>query len=428
MRIHLAHNLAPRQLFAGLALLPCLAAAPAAAADADIRLVLQITVDGLRGDLLERYRAGFRDGGFNALLQQGVVFSNAHFQHANTETIVGHATLATGASPSLHGMVGNVWFDRDAGELAYNIEDPDSPLLPSRVDAAEGAQVDPAQKRSRTQGRSPRVLLAPTIGDTLAAYHGGRSKVFGVSGKDRSAVAMAGKVGKAFWFSTNTGDFVTSRYYYADYPDWARVWNEQRKAEGYAGQAWSLLNDASSYKLADQDDRPYEADLGGYGRVFPHPFGGLDDKLLFTRILVSPVGDELTADFAKSLITAEQLGQDDAPDYLSVSFSGVDAVHHFFGPSSLESEDTVVQLDRTLADLLAFVDDKVGLEHTLVVLSADHGMADMPEYLSELGYEVGRLNLTALEKTANEIGQTFGIDEVVRLFYRPYLYLDDGYG
>jgi predicted AlkP superfamily pyrophosphatase or phosphodiesterase len=220
MRIHLANSLAHRRLFAGLALLPCLAAAPATAADADIRLVLQITVDGLRGDLLERYRAGFRDGGFNALMEQGVVFSNAHFQHANTETIVGHATLATGASPSLHGMVGNVWFDRDAGELAYNIEDPDSPLLPSRGDAAEGAQVDPAQKRSRTQGRSPRVLLAPTIGDTLAAYHGGRSKVFGVAGKDRSAVAMAGKagkVGKAFWFSTNTGDFVTSRYYYADW-------------------------------------------------------------------------------------------------------------------------------------------------------------------------------------------------------------------
>lgn len=140
---------------------------------------------------------------------------------------------------------------------------------------------------------------------------------------------------------------------------------------------------------------------------------------------MSPVGDTLTADFAKSLITAEQLGQDDAPDYLSVSFSGVDAVHHFFGPSSLESEDTVVQLDRTLADLLAFVDDKVGLEHTLVVLSADHGMADMPEYLSELGYRVGRLNLTALETTANAVGETFGIDEVVRLFYRPYLYLDD---
>lgn len=390
----------------------------------DIRLVLQITVDGLRGDLLDRYRVGFDEGGFNSLLGRGIVYTNAHYSHANTETIVGHATLATGTFPSLHGMVGNVWFDREAAELAYNIEDPDSPLLPTREDQTVAAQVDPAQKQARTQGRSPRVLLAPTIGDTMSAYFSGRSKVFGISGKDRSAVAMAGKTGKAFWFSTNTGDFVTSRYYYDDYPGWAQQWNERRQAEGYAGMSWSLLNDASTYLLVEQDDRPYEADLGGYGRIFPHPFGMPDDKLFHTRILVSPVGDQLLADFAKSLISAEQLGQDEVPDYLSVSFSGVDAVNHFFGPSSLENEDVVVQLDRTLADLLAFIDDTIGLQHTLIVLAADHGMADMPEYLSGLGYAVGRLEPDQLVETANRVGQGFGIDEVVRLFYRPYLYLD----
>ncbi len=415
----------PQTVHRMLVLFPlCLLLSANATAKTDIRLVLQITVDGLRGDLLTRYRDGMGEGGFERLLEAGVVYTNAHYQHANTETIVGHATLATGAQPSVHGMVGNVWYDRDAGELAYNIEDPDSPLLRTRERQAQGAQVDPAQQQSRTRGRSPRALLAPTIGDTLVAYHGGRSKVFAVSGKDRSAVAMAGKAGKAFWFSTDTGDFVTSRYYYEDYPDWVRAWNEQRQAEGHAGGSWSLLNDVSSYQLAHQDDRPYEADLDGYGRTFPHPFGALDDRLYFTRILVSPVVDRLTSDFAKALITEERLGRDAVPDYLSVSFSGVDAVHHFFGPSSLESEDTVLHLDRTVADLLAFVDDRVGLNHTLIVLSADHGMADMPEYLSELGYRVGRLSLPRLEQAANAIGKDFGITDVVRLFYRPYLYLD----
>src|SRR5210317_943038 len=146
----------------------------------EIRLVLQITVDGLRGDLLNRYEAGFDKDGFNYLLKRGTVYTNAHYLHANTETIVGHATLATGTFPSQHGMVGNVWFDRDAGELAYNIEDPDHPIIPTRKNESKGAQVDPAQKKSRTQGRSPAVLLAPTIGDGLAAYFGGRSKIFGV--------------------------------------------------------------------------------------------------------------------------------------------------------------------------------------------------------------------------------------------------------
>ena len=391
----------------------------------DLRFVLQITIDGLRADLINRYANGFSKGGFRLLTEKGTYYTNAHYQFANTETIVGHATLATGTFPSQHGMVGNVWFDRDAGELAYNIEDPDHPIIPTRKNESKGAQVDPAQKKSRTQGRSPAVLLAPTIGDGLAAYFGGRSKIFGVSGKDRSAVSMAGHAGKAFWFSTNTGDFVTSTYYYDTYPDWVVKWNGLRQAEGYAGKSWALLNDPSTYLLADQDDRPYEADLKGYGRVFPHPFGQADDKLLYTRILISPIGDQLTLDFCKSLITHEQLGQDEIPDYLSISFSGVDAVNHFFGPSSLENEDVVVQLDRTLEDLFSFIDKSIGLMRTLVVFSADHGMADMPEYMTGLGYKAGRLDPDQIVSTANRVGQKYGIDEVVRFFYRPYLYLND---
>ncbi len=162
------------------------------------RLILQITVDGLRGDLLRRYGDRFGEGGFRYLLDRGAVYTNAHYQHANTETIVGHTTLATGAFPADHGMIGNVWFDRESGELSYNIEDPEYPLLPTRKVESQGAQVDPAQKKSRTQGRSPRNIIASTFGDELAVFHAGRAKVYGVSGKDRSAVSMAGHVGKAF--------------------------------------------------------------------------------------------------------------------------------------------------------------------------------------------------------------------------------------
>jgi len=391
----------------------------------EVRLVLQVTIDGLRADLINRYENGFGKGGFRFLIKKGTYYTNAHYQHANTETIVGHTTLATGTFPSQHGMIGNVWFDRETGELAYNIEDPAHPIISTRENESTGEQIDPAQKKSRTQGRSPAVILVSTFSDGLAAYYGGRSKIFGVSGKDRSAVSMAGHVGKAFWYSTNTGDFVTSTYYYDAYPSWVSKWNSQRKAEGYAGKSWSLLNDASAYLLGTQDDRAYEADLRGYGRVFPHPFGQADDKLFYTRVLVSPIGDKLTLDFSKTLITHEQLGQDEIPDYLSISFSGVDAVNHFFGPSSLENEDIVVQLDRTLADLIEFIDKTVGLDHTLIVLSADHGMADMPEYMTELGYPAGRLNPDEIVKTANKVGQQYGIDEIVRLFYRPYLYLDN---
>jgi arylsulfatase A-like enzyme len=167
------------------------------------------------------------------------------------------------------------------------------------------------------------------------------------------------------------------------------------------------------------------ADLKGYGRSFPHPFGNADHPLFFTRVLISPEGDRLLLDFGKALVNAEQLGQDDITDYLSISFSAVDAVNHFFGPASLENEDVILQLDRTLADLLSFIDKKVGLEHTLVVLSADHGMAEMPEYATELGYQAGRWFSDEILASARQASKTlYGSDQLVKDFFRPYLYLD----
>jgi len=391
-----------------------------------VHLVLQVTIDGLRADLIARYADRFGDGGFRYLLDKGVIFTNAHYRHANTETIVGHATLATGAHPSVHGMTGNVWLDHQSGELAYNIEDRNHPMLPTRAVEQKGDQVDPSQKVARTQGRSPNALLAPTLGDTLSAYTAGRAKVFGISGKDRSAVAMAGKTGKAFWFSTDNGDFVTSDYYYDAYPIWVRNWNTARQAASYAGKTWSLLHEKSNYLFAKRDNRPYEVDLKGYGRVFPHQFAEAGNKLLNTQILVSPIGDKLLLDFAKELIAAERIGEDAIPDYLSISFSGVDAVNHFFGPSSLENEDQVLQLDRTLADLFGHIDEVVGLDKTIIVLSADHGMADMPEYLMELGYKTGRLYPDEVVAAANKIGrELFALDNIAKRFFRPYLYLND---
>jgi len=402
--------------------------APAASAGEDrpgFRLVLQLTVDGLRADLLTRSSDRFGEGGFRYLLDNGAVFANAHYQHANTETIVGHATLATGAHPSVHGMTGNVWYDAESGELAYNIEDPDSPILPVREGQQQGDQVDPAQKLSRTQGRSPQALLAETLADKMLAYSGGKSRVFAVSGKDRSAVALAGKGGKAFWMSTDSGDFVTSAWYYVAYPEWVAQWNAERKASAHAGTTWELLNDKESYLLAAQDDRPYETDLRGFGRTFPHHFGEAGNKLLYTQVVVSPTGDALLADFAKSLVVNEKLGKGPAIDYLSVSFSGVDAVNHFFGPASLENEDMVLQLDRTLADLLAFIDNKVGLDHTLIVLSADHGIAELPEYMAERGLDTGRLTPDVIMAAVDRVSEErFGVEGLVRFYYRPYLYLD----
>ena len=410
-------------LFTSLCIVPTIA--PAVATAEPPRLVLQITVDGLRADMLPRYRENFVADGFNYLLNNGAVYTNAHYLHANTETIVGHATLATGATPAVHGMVGNVWYNGDTGELGYNIEDPAAPILPTRDVIKAGAQIDPAQKRSGAAGRSPRSILVPTFSDTLAISSEGQARVFGISGKDRSAVAMAGKTGTAYWYSTDTGDFQTSAYYMDQYPQWVSDWNQQRKAERLAGTEWQLLLERDRYRPGRIDDRPYEVDLKGYGRVFPHAYGDPEHPLFFTRVMVSPAGDDLLLDFGKQLIEAEDIGADTITDYLSISFSGVDAVNHFFGPASIENEDVVLRLDRTLAELFDFIDERIGLDQTLIVLSADHGMAEMPEFASEMGYATQRIYgdqlLAIARKHADEL---YGTEDIVRDFFRPYFYLD----
>jgi len=392
------------------------------------RLVLQITVDALRGDLPGRYAHLFGDGGFRYLMEQGAHYTNAHYQHANTETIVGHVSLATGTVPAAHGMVGNIWFDRGQGRRVYNIEDPDHHLLSAGADVDRKTEIDPTQKAATVDGRSPATILSSTFSDELAVHYGGKSKIFGVSIKDRGAVSMAGHAGKAFWFSKANGEFVTSSYYYDQYPEWVKAWNARKPAQAYAGKSWELMHDSSRYLFGDSDDREYETDFPGYGRTFPHPYGTSDDKYFTTRLTLSPSGDELTLDFARALIDSEQIGQDEVPDYLAVSFSSTDYVGHVFGASSLESEDNLARLDRTLAELFEYIDDKVGLENTLIVLSADHGQPEVPGRLHELGIENAHyLDTDALDKTPAiaalkekyEIGE-----ELIEGYFHPYVYLN----
>ena len=205
------------------------------------RLVLQITVDQLRGDLPGRFVKNMGEGGFRYLMNHGVWYADAHHAHANTETIVGHTTLATGANPAVHGMIGNVWFDRQTGKLTYNIEDPKYRLLTPGAEINKATEIDPTQKVASSDGRSPAAILGSTFSDELAIHTAGRAKIFGVSIKDRGAVPMAGHAGKAFWFSKQSGGFVTSSYYYDRYPAWVDEWNQQKLPSAYSGKSWELL-------------------------------------------------------------------------------------------------------------------------------------------------------------------------------------------
>jgi hypothetical protein len=193
-------------------------------------------------------------GGFRYLMERGTWYTDAHYRHANTETAVGHATLATGADPSRHGIVANDWIDQDTGAFVYNTED-DRHHIIGKTQAHEGV--------------SPRNLLASTISDELVVHTGGRSRAFSVSVKDRGAILPGGHAGKAFWFSKRSGEFVTSTYYYDDYPAWVKRWNAAKPADAYKGKSWELLKDRATYVHGKMDDRPYEADLKPLGPFSP---------------------------------------------------------------------------------------------------------------------------------------------------------------
>ena len=404
-----------------------LTATTAIAQESKPKLILQITVDQLRGDFPTRFIDRMPEGGFRWLLENGVVYKNAHHAHANTETIVGHTTLATGAHPSVHGMIGNVWFDRESGDLTYNIEDPRFSILTRGADVDKTQEIDPTQRAAKTDGRSPAAILCSTFSDELAIQTAGHAKIFGVSVKDRGAVSMAGHAGKAFWFSKSVGEFVSSSYFFDQYPAWVEEWNARKHPARYGDSAWELMHDSSDYLFGDRDDQHWEISMPPFGRVFPHPYGPADGKGFTTFLTLSPAGDELTLSFAKAIVANEGLGLDDITDYLSVSFSSTDYVSHLFGPSSLEAEDNLLRLDRTLADLLTFIHERVGLQNTLIAFSADHGGPEVPADLNQHGFEVNYVRPANWETESGikALKEKFGIGEaLIREYSHPYLYLN----
>ena len=347
--------------FTALILSTCLAQAK----NQQPNLIVQIVVDQLRGDLIHQYQHQFGDNGFNYLLQHGLDFQNAHHPHANTTTCVGHATIATGSYPSMHGIVDNAWYDRQSNRLMYCMEDLNAKPLRTR------------HTKLITEGRSPRNLKTSTLSDELVLAHQG--KAFGVSLKDRSAIALAGHAGKAFWFDKTNGGFITTHFYYDAYPKWAEQWNNKYHPKAFL---WTLSQPKATYQNATTP--VFTQQLSEFGQTFPHTIAKAPSEHYFKLLSKTPKADQLTADFAERLLTAERLGKNpNQTDYLGISFSAVDAIGHQFGPNSLEAEDNLLMLDKTLAHFLKTIDKEVGLDKTLIILTADHGVADGPSYLEQ---------------------------------------------
>jgi arylsulfatase A-like enzyme len=393
------------------ALLALAAAGPVAAARPD--LVLLVTVDQLRGDMPWKFRGRFGPAGFRYLMDKGTVYTNAHYRHLVTTTAAGHATLVTGGNTPQHGIASNEWFDIQGRMAVYNTGDRRHPVI--------------GDTSTDSEGRSPANLTSSTFGDELVEASGGKSRVFSVSIKDRAAIIPGGRHGKAWWYSKTSGEFVTSTWYGDEYPAWVQNWNDEGHADRYRDQSWELLHDPESYRFRERDDRAIEVSKGSLGKTFPHPLAGEEGEAFYSALRYTPMGDELTLSFLKALVRAEKPGQSDHTDVLAISFSVTDYIGHAFGPNSLEAEDNLLRLDRTLQELFQFIDREVGLEKTLVVLSSDHGISPAPEHMTALGVPAGRHHAARFMASVNaalrlkyETTQTLAL-----AFQSPGIYLDE---
>ncbi|HKE56101.1 MAG TPA: alkaline phosphatase family protein [Pyrinomonadaceae bacterium] len=347
------------------------------------RLVLMIVVDQFRYDYLERFGDLFAANGFRRLLRDGASWAQANCNYMPTYTAPGHATIFSGAWPSETGIVGNEWVDRPTGKKVTSVSD-------DSVRTLGGGTNEP--------GSSPRRLLTSTLGDELRLATNDRAKVIGISLKDRSAILPAGRhANAAYWFSTQTGNIVSSTYYFEQLPSWVTKFNNNRPADKYFGAKWERLLPESEYlKRAGPDAPPWENIGQGTNDTitFPHIITGGDQKpgpRFYGALDFSPFSNDLLVSFAEEALVNENLGQDEDTDILTVSFSANDYVGHRFGPYSQEVMDITLRVDRQVGSLLDFVDAKVGLANTLVLVTADHGVAPIPEHAAALGLGGGRI-------------------------------------
>ena len=322
------------------------------------KLLLAVVVDQFRYDYILKFRADYTSG-LKRILDTGAVFHDAHHIAYPTVTAVGHSTFLTGATPSMSGIVANEWYERETKRQVTSVVDFDSKLVGGKAGDS---------------GSSPKRLLVSTVGDEIK-MSGQKSKVIGISIKDRGAVLPAGHMADAaYWFDAGLNVWTTSTYYMPDLPGWVAALNAAKPAKRSENQTWFPLDAKPGAK----------------------PFCTLDpaktDIKKCRSLEASPWGNEVIEEMAEKALVEEKLGQHEGTDVLTVSFSSNDYVGHELGPDDPAVRDISIRTDRLLGKLFAQVEKSVGMQNVIFVLTADHGVAPVPEVQAARKMNGGRIS------------------------------------
>ncbi len=353
------------------------------------KLVVGIVVDQMRYDYLTRYVSKFQEKGFKLLMNKGFNAKEHHFSYMPTYTGPGHASVFTGTTPKVHGIIANDWYDKELKRYVY---------------CAEDTLVKSVGGDFENEIRSPKKLKVTTLADQIKLSTNGKGKTFGISMKDRGAILPAGKMADAaYWYKGGAeGLMISSTYYMNDLPSWVNEFNAQRLPHSYLSKTWKTLLPIEEYTESHPDNSPYEESLiPNREPVFPYDLIEAQKTHELSTLKEVPFGNDYLLDFALELLDKESLGQDESLDFLSISFSCPDYIGHAYGPNSVEVEDTYLRLDQNIATLLDYLNVSVGEGEYVLFLTADHGVAQVPQELIDKGVEVGYYSDSTLKANVN---------------------------
>jgi len=337
------------------------------------KLVVGIVIDQMRYDYLTRFADKYGEGGFKRLLNNGFSLENAHFNYMPTYTAVGHTSIYTGTTPSIHGVISNNWYDKKTEKSIYCVDDSNYSTVGNDGDGGK---------------KSPFRMLTTTMTDQLHLAQNMQGKTIGIALKDRAAILPAGHTANAaYWFDgSERGTWITSSFYMDALPNWVQKFNNSGKATTYLNTPWTTLYDISTYTESMADNNNFERPFKGEENpVFPHNVPKLRKANgNYDLLKAIPAGNSFTVDFAEAAILGENLGKGAATDFLAVSFSSPDYIGHQFGVASKEVEDTYIRLDKDLERLFLILDKQVGKGSYTLFLTADHGAVHVPSYLKSL--------------------------------------------
>jgi len=345
------------------------------------KLVVLIVVEQMRYDFLAKYWKKFSENGFKRLLTEGTTCTNARYNYLFNHSSCGHTTIASGASPSAHGIVADNWLNRVTNKMVNCVYDTEYQTIGGTGIVGKA---------------SPVRMLTSTFADEINIANAGKSKIIGISLRPEPAILSTGHCADAcYWFNDSTGNWITSSYYQNQLPEWVNQFNAKKFPDLYQERSWTPLLPYTEYTESLEDNLNYEIGIDN-NKVFPYDLKILFEKYKDYRFLrKTPYGINLTKDFALSAIVNEELGKDDITDFLCISFASTGYVSDLFGTTSLEIEDTYLRLDKELAHLLEFIDNTPGKENTLLLLTSDRGSANPNAYMKALRMPTGEFNSTS---------------------------------